>query len=302
MVITLQNIKSYLIGKGITSDVSKCSVQLSSSSSSSVENSLFRVQTENGNFVVKVFKESLVKSYPSALARFSCERAAIRYLDLLLDERVTAPIVFFDESEKVICMPDFGVTNRLDQLLISGGVDLSVFKKLGVLLADIHRKSRGNKALEVLFSNDLYHEWKMNGKECLKKNKITFVHNDLSLENIFVLGREKIFLLDFEGVCYGDPAQDAGFFLAHLFLDYYHKPERKTKKVILLFWRSYLHSLCFNEEQLLEKNVISHILFSLGKLLSSKGCSLNELERLRIKEIAQKKNGCKKVKEMLRGV
>ncbi len=284
--------------KGITSDISKCAVQLSSSQG---VNSLFRVQTENGNFVVKVFKESLLKSYPSALERFSCEKLAIRYLDLLLDQRITAPVVFFDETENVMCMPDLGIANRLDQLMKSGGVDVSVFRKFGELLGEIHRKSLGNKALEVLFSNDLYQEFRMNGDKTLKRNKLTFVHNDLSLENIFVLGREKLFVLDFEGACYGDPAQDVGFFLAHLFLEYYHQSDRKVRKAILLFWKAYLRALCFNAEKLLEKNVVAHIIFSLERLLLSKECSLDELEKLRIRELVEKKKGCVRVKGMMRG-
>ena len=113
----------------------------------------------------------------------------------------------------------------------------------------------------------------MNGNKTLKRNKLTFVHNDLSLENIFVLGREKLFVLDFEGACYGDPAQDVGFFLAHLFLEYYHQSDRKVRKAILMFWKAYQKTFRFNAEHLLEKNVVAHIDFSLIGLLSSKQCS-----------------------------
>ena len=55
------------------------------------------------------------------------------------------------------------------------------------------------------------------------KIQTALVHGDYSPKNMLVR-REKIFLIDFEVVHWGDPSFDSGFLLNHLFLKAFHQP------------------------------------------------------------------------------
>ena len=55
------------------------------------------------------------------------------------------------------------------------------------------------------------------------KIQTALVHGDYSPKNMLVR-REKIFLIDFEVIHWGDPSFDSGFLLNHLFLKAFHQP------------------------------------------------------------------------------
>ena len=71
------------------------------------------------------------------------------------------------------------------------------------------------------------------------KIQTALVHGDYSPKNMLVR-REKIFLIDFEVIHWGDPAFDSGFLLNHLFLKAFH--QRSVAEIFIEaareFWNS----------------------------------------------------------------
>lgn len=303
-MITTITLKRYLLKKGITNDISKCAVEEFSSSGI---NSVYRVRTEHGTFMIKQF---LNRGTTDVIARkhFFSEKAAIAYLNNILDHRVAPPIVFYDENELVMCMPDFGVANRLDKVAQGKMLNKMLFYKLGKLLADIQNLSFQNKALPILFDNEAAQQrkWKyyyavsddtvLNKErdalfQTTERNRVTFIHNDLSLRNIFVVGREKIFLLDYEDAHYGDPAQEMGHLLAELFL--YCLAGVVELSVVLSCWKAYRKRLKFPAKGVLERNGVKHIGFMMLGLLRREQEAFSFIPKEKQKMI------CEKAREMI---
>ena len=268
------DLKKYLTQKGIIRDGGTCRVQ---ELSGGIINRVSRIEAAEGNLIVKQFLDRMridrnIKMSPKS---FYYEKYAINYLDGTLHEKITPAVIFSDDETRLICMKDLGEKNRLDLQMISEEFDISIFSKIGRVIADIHNTSFFNKALPILFDNDEFHELKILHRyyknvndpslqavrdELIRKcrrNRITLIHNDLKPNNFFVVdGRP--YLLDYEGVYYGDPAFDVGYFLGHLFLYYFHRPTTKNKQMILNFWHEYISSLKLEQKRELENNVIRH--------------------------------------------
>jgi len=73
------------------------------------------------------------------------------------------------------------------------------------------------------------------------KIQTALVHGDYSPKNMLVR-REKIFLIDFEVIHWGDPSFDSGFLLNHLFLKAFHQPpvEDLFIEAAREFWKTLL--------------------------------------------------------------
>ena len=73
------------------------------------------------------------------------------------------------------------------------------------------------------------------------KIQTALVHGDYSPKNMLVR-REKIFLIDFEVIHWGDPSFDSGFLLNHLFLKAFHQPpvEELFIEAAREFWKTLL--------------------------------------------------------------
>ena len=80
------------------------------------------------------------------------------------------------------------------------------------------------------------------------KIQTALVHGDYSPKNMLVR-REKIFLIDFEVIHWGDPAFDSGFLLNHLFLKAFH--QRSVAEIFIEaareFWKTLLNALMFEQ-------------------------------------------------------
>lgn len=258
-MLNKKNLKKYLLEHNLTEDVQKCEVE---ELSGGIINRIFRAKTEKGVFVLKQFldKAKIDKNIRLSPKRFFYEKYAINYLDRILDKKITPPIVFFDDKNKIICMKDLGVNNRLDNLMLSNRLKPDVFSKIGKVLAEIHNKSFFNDSLSLLFDNEEFQELKFDYRyyrtmkyssliyardeliQNCRKNKITFIHNDLKINNFFVLDNNKFCLIDYEGSYYGDPAFEVGYLLGHLFVYYFNQPNLRNKKIVLNFWNNYIYS------------------------------------------------------------
>ena len=277
-MINKNNLKKYLIEKNVVNNNEQCEIK---ELSGGIINAVFRIEIERKNYIIKQFLDEakIDKKIKLNPKRFSYEKFAITYLDNILGEKVTPPVVFFDEENKIICMEDLGQNNRLDHLIFSEGLDINIFSRIGKIISEIHNKSFFNKALPLLFDNEDFHELKIVFRyykkikepslikirdeliQNCRKNRITLIHNDLKMTNIFVLDNYKICLIDYEGAYYGDPAFEVGYFLGHLFLYYFNQPTKRNKQIILNFWNDYMGSLNFKNKQRLERNITKHIGF-----------------------------------------
>ncbi len=179
-------------------------------------------------------------------------------------------------------MKDFGLERRADNLMLTDEIKPGIFSKIGKTLSEIHTKSLYDKKVKKKFDNSDFHEIKIKyryykykqvkdpslektKKDLIRKtrkNNITFLHHDLKMNNLFIIGNN-FFLIDYEGAYYGDPAIEIGLFLGHLFLYYFNQPNKKNKKIITNFWKNYITNLGFKFKEKLEYNIVKHTGFSM---------------------------------------
>ncbi len=146
------------------------------------------------------------------------------------------------------------------KLLLEGNVDLAVARRAGAALAALGRLVRGKERFEdrTVFDElrlDPYYRT-VAAKHADVKSQIerlvaesgeiraALVHGDYSPKNMLV--REgKIFLIDFEGVHWGDPSFDTGFFLNHLFLKAFYRPQWAAEyfAAVREAWQGYAEGL-----------------------------------------------------------
>lgn len=270
------DIKTYLEGKGITDIISVEEL------GGGIINRVYKVTTDNQDIVVKqsANQPKIDDNLEIPPDRYFYEKAAINYLDKLLDEKITPKIIFFDDASKTICMKDFNA-ERMDQLLHSHKIKPMLFKNIGKILAEIHNHSSKDKEVLERFDNNAFHKLSVDYRyykyddefnsrikkvrdtliKGMNKNKITFVHHDLKPNNFFVLSNNRFGLIDYEQSYYGDPAPDVGYFLAHLLVYHWTSSTSYYKEIVMNLWDSYIYNLELQSKERLERNIVKHIGF-----------------------------------------
>jgi len=147
------------------------------------------------------------------------------------------------------------------EALLDGRVDLDVARNAGGLLALMITSSQRDPSFRTEFAEravfdqlrvDPYYRTTATRHPDVRpliekliddsrQIRTAIVHGDYSPKNLLVRGN-KIFLIDFEVVHWGDPAFDAGFLLNHLLLKAFHQPRfgRLYFSAAREFWRELL--------------------------------------------------------------
>src|SRR5277367_4785454 len=222
-----------------------------------------------------VLKQALAKlrvnvDWFSSPERIGVEAKALRWLNRLAPPGTTPTFVFEDMANHLMGMEAIPEEHEnWKSILLSGQIVSNHFEQFGLLLGAIHRESSKSKskfeskpgseisrefadttyfeslrlepyylytaqktAEATAFLNTLARETLLQ-KDCL-------VHGDFSPKNTLIY-RNKLILLDYEVVHFGDPAFDVGFALTHFLSKAHHLPQARAglASEAELFWQVY---------------------------------------------------------------
>ncbi|HEX3251195.1 MAG TPA: aminoglycoside phosphotransferase family protein [Pyrinomonadaceae bacterium] len=198
-------------------------------------NYIYRVEIPERSLYIKVVPER-PKRFPVRLSpeRVFSEAEGLRRFRSLVNGLLIIPeVLFVDREEMALGMSDVGEDRQVLFGVISQEFDLlgEQAKALGTALGRIHRGTRNAGSfrppeeeavlLKVIFDGllgpgaqqvfpEAWDELKnemLSHQECL-------IHGDLWTKNLLVRKGTPVALVDFEGVCYGDPAFDLGTLIA----------------------------------------------------------------------------------------
>jgi len=274
--INRENVKNYLIQKGLLKENEKLEVYELSGGVSSI---LLKLIMGKKCWVLKQPLEKMrVKAeWTAPLWRSHREAKCIRLLSAILPKGSVPQLIFNDPDNYIIiisCSPKGAVLWKED--LMKGNVNLKVAKKAGEYLAIIQNETFKNDKIRKEFSRaplgglanyyrvlekphpDLVEEiealinFSVNNKACLTLA-------DFNPKNIFVKN-SKIMLIDLEGAHWGDQSFDPALLITHLLLKATYNSHIKERyfDAVQTFWKTYNNKLK-NKIENLEDKVVKHI-------------------------------------------
>jgi 5-methylthioribose kinase len=230
-----------------------------------VSNRTVRVTWSDGQaWVLKQALEKLrvKEDWFSSPDRIHVEAKALRWLNRLAPAGMTPDFLFEDVPNHLLAMEAVprGYENW-KSMLLSGHIVPNYFEQFGFLLGTVHRKSsEAGPELSHTFADTRYFEslrldpyygyaarkaataagfLTTLSRETLR-HKLSLVHGDFSPKNVLIY-QDKLILLDYEVVHFGDPAFDLGFALTHFLSKANHLPSHRAAfgDAAVLFWQSY---------------------------------------------------------------
>jgi 5-methylthioribose kinase len=223
-----------------------------------VSNIVLRVYPESGpDFVVKQSREKLrvAADWRSRLDRIHREMDALAVLDQLLPAGSVPKILHEDRADFAFAMEALPADHRVwKPVLLGGEADPAVAEECGRLLGAVHALSAGRGDLAAKFGDrTVFDELRLDpfyrftaakfpearaGFDDLIARTLcystTLVLGDFSPKNVLLVG-DRVALVDFETIHYGDPAFDLGFFLSHLILKALARRERFAEYAFLTY-------------------------------------------------------------------
>jgi len=233
------NVLPYLADNGRISDLSQATATFLSGG---VSNVVLRISpgANQPDFIVKQVREQLRTPDPwfSRPARIFNEIEVLKILADLLEPGTVPLILFEDRDNFLFAMQAVPADHHVWKAqLLNGEADLEIPRRLGSILATVHRETWGDESIAARLGDltmfdelrlDPYYRrlWRdhPDDRDPLQRliedphhNRSCLVLGDFSPKNILVHS-QGITVVDFETGHYGDPAFDLGFFLSHLFL------------------------------------------------------------------------------------
>lgn len=192
-------------------------------------NYVYRVEVPGRSFYLKVVPER-PKRFPTRLSRervFSEAEGLRRFRNLVRGAILIPEVLFVDRQEMALAMSDVGEQRQVLYSVLPARFDLlsEQAEALGQALGSVHGATCGSGSLrpaqeeailrKVIFEGllapgaqqvfpELWDQMNLDMQahlECL-------IHADLWSKNLLVRKGEPVAVVDFEGVCYGDPAFD----------------------------------------------------------------------------------------------
>ena len=210
-----------------------------------VSNLVFAARADSGGYVVKQSLERLrvADEWLAPRERTLTEATAMRLAHGITPHAVP-PLVDCDEERyaRVMGLAPDGWQDWKSRLL-AGHADAWVARELGSTLARWHSATAGGQGVPdrladtaafIALRVDPYHLEVMRRRpelaepvghlvEQMPRRPACLVHGDFSPKNVLV-GRDALWVTDFEVAHLGDPAFDVGFLLTHLLLKSVHRP------------------------------------------------------------------------------
>jgi len=262
-----------------------------------------------------VLKQALEKlrvniDWFSSPERIGVEAKALRCLNRLAPPGTTPAFIFEDLANHLMGMEAVPEEHEnWKSVLLAGQVIPDYFEQFGRLLGAIHRRSSESAAeLGTSFADTTYFvnlrlepyylytaEKTAEASAFLnslaaetQRHKDCLVHGDFSPKNTLIY-QDKLILLDYEVVHFGDPAFDVGFALTHFLSKAHHLPKerRRLARAAELFWAVYSEGISKLEwAEALEPRVVRH---TLGCLLA-RVAGKSALEYLTPSEMARQRD------------
>lgn len=275
-------------------------------------NYVYRVETPGRILYLKVVPER-AKRIPIPLPRervFSEAAALRRFRELAGNDVVIPEVLFVDDQEKALAMTDVGEGRHVLFSVLPDRFELLSEQAvaLGRALGAIHGGTRGDGPLrppqeefmlrKVIFdgllgpgAKQLFPDrWDGLNAE-MQAHTQCLVHADLWSKNLLVRSGQPVALVDFEGVCYGDPAFDLGTLAAVSLVPALDRPD--LVPAALDFIAALLHSwttACGSEDW--ARDVLPRTFNSVACFLAARGFgpfsySISEPGRQRLAGLAR---------------
>lgn len=228
-----------------------------------VSNRTVLVERSNGDsWVMKQALEKLrVKvDWFSSPERIHREAAGLRWMQATVPD-YAPPLVFEDEAEHLLAMvavPQPHINWKTE--LLQGVVNSAHVAQFGWLLGTIQRLALEHDGTAELFADrgffetlrlEPYYSYTASQVEQAapfihaliedtRARRLTLVHGDYSPKNVLVYD-DRLILLDYEVIHWGDPAFDLGFSLTHFLSKAHALPEHRTTfaTAARTYWSSY---------------------------------------------------------------
>lgn len=251
-----------------------------------VSNRTVLVEHESGeSWVLKQALEKLrvAVDWFSSPERIHREASGLRWLGKIVPG--TLPRLIFEDHDAHILAMDAvpHPHENWKRMLLDGRLDLNHIAQFAALLGTIQRRAYEGRAeiaphfedrsffeslrLEpyylytatqvpeaTIFLNTLVDE--------TRDTLLTLVHGDYSPKNVLVW-QDRLMLLDYEVIHWGDPAFDVGFSMTHLLSKAHHIREKRSdfQQAALHYWRTYCAEIETLEwAQALEPRAVRHTL------------------------------------------
>jgi fructosamine-3-kinase len=226
---------------------------------------------ERSNGEAWVLKQALEKlrvpadwfSHPDRVHR---EALGLRWLAHLAPPGTVPRFIFEDLTHHVIAMTAVPQPHEnWKRLLLSGQLVFDHIAQFARLLGIIHRRASEQRIqVEPVFADrsffeslrlEPYYQYTAGQVtqaanflhaliEETRATRLTLVHGDYSPKNVLV-HQNRLVLLDFEVIHFGDPAFDIGFSMTHLLSKAHHMPARRADfaDAALYYWNTYRTTL-----------------------------------------------------------
>src|SRR5258708_27406225 len=278
-----------------------------------VSNRTVKVAWEDGHGWV--LKQALAKlrvnvDWFSSPERIGVEAKGVRCVNQLAPTGTTPSFMFEDMPHYLMGMEAVPEEHEnWKTVLLSGRIISDHFEQFGLLLGSIHRRSSESiSEVSELFADTTYFEnlrlepyYLYTAQKIADANlflnalaqetlhhKDCLVHGDFSPKNTLIY-RNKLILLDYEVVHFGDPAFDVGFALTHFLSKAHHMPAVRSRlaSAAELFWQVYYGEIMkMGWAGSMEPRVVRH---TLGSLLA-RVAGQSPLEYLKPWERLQQRN------------
>ena len=233
--------------------------------SGGVSNRTVRVNWQDGKSWV--LKQALAKlrvdvDWFSNPERIVVEAKAARWLNLLAPKGTTPLFLFEDTENHLMAMEAISEKSQnWKSLLLAGHIIPNHFEQFGLLLGTIHRQSSqvGPGICSEFADTSHFESLRLEPYYFFTSGRIpaaagfysalsretmhhrhSLVHGDFSPKNTLIY-RDRLILLDYEVVHFGDPAFDIGFALTHFLSKANHLRTERSRlaAVAALFWHVY---------------------------------------------------------------
>jgi len=216
-------------------------------------NYVYRAEIPGRSLYLKIIPEH-PKHFPTQMSRqrvFAEAEGLRRFRSLANDAVVIPEVLFVDSEEMALGMSDVGQGREVLFSVLSNRFDLLAeqAEALGRGLGAVHSGTRGLGVLrppqeEAILRRIIFDGLLAPGAKAvfpdmwdgvsaeMQAHRQCLIHADLWSKNLLVREGKPVALVDFEGVCYGDPAFDLGTLIAVSLLPALDKPDLISQSLI----------------------------------------------------------------------
>ncbi len=216
-----------------------------------MSNTVLLVEAGAERFVLKqsLGKLRVEQDWYSDRSRIFRESAALRRLARVLPDGAVPQVLFEDRDNYLFAMtaaPSYSHTWK--EQLLHGDVSENIAMKIGEILGAIIASTWRDRACEAEFGDQtVFDELRIDPyyrtaalrnpdlaqqfSELIARSsegRVCLVHGDWSPKN-FLVADDRVMVIDFEVIHYGDPSYDAAFLLNHLLLKSFYREQWRPR-------------------------------------------------------------------------